>query len=202
MRALWETWLVATYCLLKGPEALKVLAADYAHYAQLLGKGFGLGASWQRDIKRWLDLAGGDPKPGPLKYLPLAQEVDAQLVAKGQTQCAVEGYNRLFRGESLMTAHAGLASLIRYVRAEKRTLAINRRPRALPSRDGTEVMAATLTASLARLVFDEYGIRGDRLEKAADRLPSFNPMPMPRRQAGRLHVKHREGLANRLGRSR
>jgi hypothetical protein len=175
MRALWETWLVATYCLLKGPEALKALAADYAHYGQLLGTGLGLGAAWQHDIKRWLELAGSDPKPRPLKYLPLAQEVDALLAAKGETQCAVEGYNRLFRGESFMTAHAGLASLIRYVRAQKQTLEINRRPVALPSRAGTEVMAAIYTANLARLVFDEFGIRGDRLEKAADRLPSFNP---------------------------
>lgn len=181
LRALWETWLVGMYCLLDQENALAVLTASYAFHMQKIDERLQLGGEWLPQAAQWLKI-GGKTKPAPLNYKELAEKVDALLLARGDQAAAVEGYNRLYTGESTYTAHAGLSSLMRHLVSRKGVWELNLNPTARPAGNASMYIAAKFAGILARRVFDEFGVRAQELAEIDSRIPDAAEAMRIRRQ--------------------
>jgi len=170
LRAEWETWLVGMYCLLAPKEAVADLTAAHAHHMAKIDERWGLGGVGRLGGEKWLGV-GGKKKAAALNYREIAKRTDERADARGVPVGAEIGYDRLYMGESTYTAHAGLASIMRHL-SSNGVWSVRLRPAARPAANETLYMGAQLAASLARVVFLEFGLNVSALEALGKRFPS------------------------------
>jgi hypothetical protein len=170
-RAVWETWLVGTFLLVRGPDAVRDLAFDAARHSVDTGRRLGLGEDFSSPAQDFIDRNKAGAKRWRIEEM--AQEVDRLLTARGERFRVQEGYDRMFRGESSASTHAGLGSLTPYIEIlpERRALTLD--PPALVPAERSVVLAGILVLDLARRVYDAFGLRLDDLILALALLEAF-----------------------------
>ena len=107
LRSLLETWYVGMYFLLSPAEAMDRISA--AHVLQLT----------KLDPTRWGDQQAIIDQmvvgPQSLSWETVSQRVGALLIELGHDKARATAdalYESLYRGESMMSVHAGLGSLV------------------------------------------------------------------------------------------
>jgi hypothetical protein len=178
LRALCEAWMVSLYVLYKGENldddsVLIELAADYETWTRkMAGKvgGWAEGnkaeeilADWGAELRHWEEQARADGKasktPAKLNYETIARELGSLLEkVEGAAPDILSVYDRVYRGESIYSAHAGLGMLWRYlgISEDERQDAVVERPG--PAFPVQVKVGALLTAYLALRVFKEFSV--------------------------------------------
>jgi hypothetical protein len=180
VRAMFETWLVANYILLKGKDAedelvLIELGNEFARSVTAMARGTGRRIDetkahvdrFKASVADHPDNVPGDPAeagvPGDrLKFEQLASAVKALIIAReGSSVDAVAIYNAVYRGESTYSAHPGLGTLHAYMNydptEENDTLTLRPRP-PFPNQAG---VGSLLTIDLAFRLFRAFDIVED-----------------------------------------
>jgi hypothetical protein len=184
LRSLFEAWLVAIYLLLKAKDpdddsALIELGSDYARWAGLMAEKIGMAEmkahvdDWKETIEGHPGNVPGDPAKSGLRGKTLSIEqlafaVDSLLKERqGTSHDVMEIYNRVYRGESLYSAHPGVGTFNRYIDFDpaEESDKLNLRPQ--PPFPNQDRLAAMLTVDLALRIFKEFGIVVDPSLEAA-----------------------------------
>jgi hypothetical protein len=157
-RSILEIWYLGRYLLLAPEEGLKMINAAHVHQIDLLDESWGDLAY----VRAGLNV----DKSAPIKWNQLAKEIDALASPTGESDTAVRMYEVLYRGESMMSTHGGLATLDAYSDTfGKGSLKVNAEPRT-PD-DGTIeiVVAGSMLVTLAREVAVSFGLSTYEIDK-------------------------------------
>jgi hypothetical protein len=170
VRTLYETCIVSLYVILGDDAAAFHVMDDYARSVRILSEKYGFPLSQQ--TQAWRNRGPRTPQEPPpdperrLNYEQIAARVGKLLEAASDPTAmgkrATELYDTVYRGESLMSSHAGLGSFSPYVDWHAEPWRIVDRPQRRPkSADDPSVIGVLLTAHLAGYVFREFGLRPD-----------------------------------------
>jgi hypothetical protein len=181
VRALFETWLVANYVLLKGKDAddesvLIELGNDFARSVTAMAAGTGRNRedvkakvdAWKMETRDHPDNVAGPPeltgmRGNRLNLEQVASAVRHLLAARAEPSLdAVELYNAVYRGESTYSAHPGLGALHMYMDYDEIAEESDRltlRPK--PPFPNQARVGALLTLDLALRLLKEFGFVED-----------------------------------------
>jgi hypothetical protein len=160
-RGMWETWLVGTFVLLGGTPALRDIMASTAHHSLLLREKLDLGPDFAEDAERWLERNRGTTTR--YSYEALARRVQELLRERGEDVDVTDQYNRLYRGESGASAHAGLGSIAPYVDTRSEPWGLSLAPESLVPGERAVLLGLSILLDLAKRVFGEFGLSADEL---------------------------------------
>jgi hypothetical protein len=130
----FEVWVVSLYLLLQGKDAeddtvLVELGAAHFKAVRTINQQLQLGPRAQEQVQEWEDVIAarqgkedGNAEAKPLNYEALARALTPLLktVDPGWTTEVIEIYDRVYRGESTYSAHAGVGTLNRYYKPDPR----------------------------------------------------------------------------------
>jgi hypothetical protein len=163
IRSLYETWLVGTYALLGGPDALdRLLDQQDKHLKPILAI---LG-----------DEARDDGRPFPVEQM--AQRVAKLMEERGMPnpRFAVAGYDVLYRYESYRNTHGGLGSVEGHVaRHDDRVEILRERPEDDENLRHRVFTAVAIYLSGAQIAAIECGLDHEDLDQIADRIHASAP---------------------------
>ncbi len=180
---LYETCVFSLYVILSEDPVVFDLMDAYASGTKLLAEKHGRSLGPQ--IQAWLERGPRSPDdapPRPVKKLPVEQIAGTvgDLLEQagdphgGRTR-AIEMYDVVYRTESLLSVHAGLAPFAAYIDWRSAPWSTLELPRVLDIVDDSIVIGAMMTAKVAAHVFRAFGFSAssaDALYDRIDRLPT------------------------------
>jgi hypothetical protein len=170
-RAQWETHLVGLYCMLAGKDGAKALIADRAFWAKKNEKVWNLDGPWNDNMKR-LGRIYGEIPPQKMDFTRIANEVE-RLFAEGQVPIPISittAHQRLYKGESMFTAHPGMDALLRHLQQEGQEWMPDVSFEPLPRRFQYLCNSALMAAGLVERFLDALDESRDRLDAATAKI--------------------------------
>jgi Family of unknown function (DUF5677) len=172
LRALIEVWMVGLYLLYGGRGAFEHVGGAYVRsLTNLAPDAF---PTVQAMVDEWKEF---DLPANRIKYEDLAPKIGDLLEAAGGAQMENRAtmqayYEILYRGSSLVDAHAGLSTMAPHVVSHEDRMDVSVKRRQHGDRHIDLVTAAALVGHLAWHVLREFGFSTAQVDEALAKLPS------------------------------